>query len=167
MKPIQDGGRELTCPCCNTDLLLPDGWVLRNELTPEYFQCPHCSALLLSGTACSDCAKVDAYRDSDDYRALLARRASLQAPDVLAAIDAAAGHLIKAGDSLGVIDTGPGGPGDARWLRKWLEKRALVTALYDIRRTHGWTGEPPIRRPRKRPRPVLAFVARTMTDDAA
>ena len=170
MNPIQDGGSRLTCPGCKMDLQLPDGWVLRDERQPAYFECRRCDAVQaygLSGGLCSRCVKVDAYRDSDEYRALLARRESLQAPDVLAAIDAAAGHLIKAGDSLGVTDTGPGGPSDARWLRKWLEKRGLVTALHDIRRTHGWTGDPPIKRPRKRPRPVLVFNARTSTDGAA
>ena len=172
MIPIQDGGRELTCPGCKMDLQLPDGWVLRNEREPTEFTCRRCYSYPmqgseLSGGLCSDCVDVEAYRNSDRYRALLARRECLQAPDVLAAIDAAGGHLMKAGHSLKVIDPGPGSYPVGRWLRKWLEKRALRTSLYDIRRTHGWTGEPPNKPPRKDPRPVLAFVARTATDGAA
>ena len=175
MKQIQSGDRELTCPCCDTVLVLPDEWVLVYD--PPPVECARCGGQYSEGEIstdrpglCSYCVAVNAYRETDAYRSIVARQKTLQASDVLAALDADKGGLIQAGRRLGVQDDGPGGGDNStRWLRKWLQKRGLIPTLYEIRRKHGWTGEPPTKRPRKRPRPVLVFDANqaTATDATA
>ena len=164
MIPIQDNGREFTCPSCKKDLHLSDGWVLQFLGFPS--ECARCGSQQENSDkpyddlVCADCLEKEAYYASDDYRALAERRDALQADDVLAALDAANGGLMQASRNLGVLRGGPyEGRDEARWLRKWLQTHSLLPALYDIRRKHGWTGDPPHKRPRKRPAPVLAFKA--------
>ena len=163
MIPIQDNGREFTCPCCNTDLKLPDGWVF--QFLGFQSECTRCGSQQENSDkpyddlVCADCLEKEAYYASDDYRALAERRDALQADDALAALNEVKGFLMQASRNLGVLRGGPYGRNeDSRWLRKWVQKRGLLPALYDIRRKHGWTGDPPHRKPRKHSRPVLAFV---------
>ena len=60
------------------------------------------------------CVAVESYRETDAYRSIVARQKTLQASDVLAALDAEKGGLIQAGQRLGVQDDGPGGGDTSR-----------------------------------------------------
>ena len=88
------------------------------------------------------------------------RRASLKPADVLAAVDAEGGYFAKAARRLGVLKLGPRGDSTGEWLRRWSKSRAILPAVYEIRRKHGWGGDPPRNRPRKHPAPVLVFSQR-------
>ena len=163
MIPIQDGGRGLTCPCCQTDLQLPDRWYLTYE--HERFHCDRCSRETPeAGVLCDECVKVDAYHQTYEYREIMERRRALTPPDVLAAIDAECGSSAKAARRLRVLVLGPNEQTTGEWLTQWIKKRKILPALYEIRRKHGWRGDPPIKRPRKHPDPVLVFSRQAVSE---
>ena len=166
MIPIQDGGRGLTCPCCQTDLQLPDGWYLTHE---GQGTCQGCGMAIEDGQEqCKGCAAraaaVEAYRQTDEYREIMERRGALTPTDVLAAIDAECGSSVKAARRLRVLVLGPNEQTTGEWLTQWIKKRKILQALYEIRRKHGWRGDPPIKRPRKHPDPVLVFSRQAVSE---
>lgn len=160
MIPIQEGGHGLTCPSCQTDLYLPDGWYLTYEA--QCSQCQGCGMSIADGQEqCKGCADkaaaVEAYRQTDEYREIIERRRALTPPVVLAAIDAACGSTVKAARRLRVLVLGPNEDTTGDWLSQWIKKRKILPAIYEIRRKHGWRGNPPTKRPLKHPEPVLVF----------
>ena len=151
---LEDGGRLVTCPGCDTTLRLPPDWVLRYEPSPK--KCAVCGTTTLDeeGDVCQHCQDRAEYRASGEYRAVRERRNALQESDAISTIDAHSGNASAAARTLGVVDQSEHEP---RWFYAWLRRRGLMPAVYEIRKRHGWTGEPPTVRTRKRPRPVLAF----------
>ena len=163
MIPLQDGGRDLTCPCCQIDLQLPDRWYLTHE--HERFHCDRCSRETPeAGVLCDECVKVDAYHQTYEYGEIMARRRALQRGDVLAAVDAEVGSTSKAARRLGVLVKGPREETSGQWLYKWIKSRDILPAFYEIKRKHGWRGDPPIKRPRKHPDPVLVFSRQAVSE---
>ena len=165
---LRRGGQRLTCPCCGESLKLPEHWRLIYDPPPE--SCVECGSQIDTADRdgrCRSCHERAVYRASDEYRDVCVRRDALQDAAALGAIAANRGFVAPAGRELGVERDGDRNTrSDGEWFRRWLVQRGLMPAVYEIRREHGWRGDPPRIKPRKlkRPAPVLAFSKRAAAE---